>query len=161
MYLGVLGDRLQEGNGATYLLSSIRIVSMVYSRFQLARQGNFEGSTLISCVRQLSRRSIATYCSAPLIDTGKVYFGNELDCGRNVRVCVATVDVDTVDTVFVCTLWRLFQFWISNRIALEKDGIEVAPVETVYARVEGREWYHSSLTSSSRRHLLDRTSRPL
>jgi hypothetical protein len=47
-----------------------------------------------------------TNLSVLLVHAGKVDLGNEMDTGRLVGVVGAAVDLETVDTVLMRTLWR-------------------------------------------------------
>lgn len=77
---------------ASYLLSSMRMVSIVKSRFHCDRQGSFPGSTLYAIsILQTSTREHESYLPIPLIDAGQVDFRDKGDLRWYVGILLAAV----------------------------------------------------------------------
>lgn len=67
--------------------------------------------------------STFSHLSSLLIDAGQVDARNELNGRWGVRVAIAAVDVDAVDSVFMCTLYIICQH---NGSA---SGVKGRPIE--------------------------------
>lgn len=88
--------------------SSMRMVSMVKSRFQFAMLGSLVRSTCAnrSACMPLRYRMLCAYLSCPLIHARDVDFADERDFGRDIGVVGAAVDFDGVYPVLVYALFR-------------------------------------------------------
>ena len=79
---------------------------MVLSRFHCTRHGSLEGSTYVWYCQDCSMYMQSGYDNLPIprIDAWQIDLRHEVYGGRYVRVVVATVDVQAVDSVLMRAL---------------------------------------------------------
>jgi hypothetical protein len=117
----------------SYLLSSMRIVSIVKSRFHCIRQGSLLGSTYGK--RQPSTAFVVatswvSYSSISWIDTWQVDSGNKCNFWRSVGITVATMYLQAVDSVFVGALVEVVSY-VSRSYRLQRTcgGPRIVPFQ--------------------------------
>lgn len=88
------------------LLSSINTVSIVISRVQFARQDSLAGSTCNTHYSRTDKRISAAYTHNAIsrANARKVDFADELDSGWLIRILIAAVHLQGVDSILVDTL---------------------------------------------------------
>ena len=87
----------------SHLLSSINIVSIVFSLFHWYRHGNRCGSTYVQSTTTQSTRDVI-HLSSPLINAGEIDFGDKLDRWWGIWVGISTMNVQAVDPILMGTL---------------------------------------------------------
>ena len=124
---------------------------MVLSRFHCTRHGSLDGSTYAESCQNCRKYMQPGYDNLPIprIDAWQVDLRHEVYCRWYVRVIVATVDVQAIDSVLMCAL-TILQVSIGCR-----GGTE----ETI--REEAQGWFHSNSTSTGHHHRRAHRSMPL
>lgn len=91
--------------------SSIRIVSIVNSRFHWTRHGSLAGSTCrerqnIPCFVEY----VLSYFACLVVYTWQIDLGDEGDIGRDVGIFVAAMNLEAVDSVLVYALVMILAY---------------------------------------------------